>query len=127
MPSKVNLSIRGDWFWHEHENMGVRSPQNLMNIYLGSVGKRHHLQSQCAPTGVALSTRMMSESLKQLGDHLRRHLPEIWPNATCKASNTRSKGSVPDPCLWAQKLIDSDMWSAWITDDAVKHPKSSWN
>ncbi|MDR2472275.1 MAG: alpha-L-fucosidase [Tannerella sp.] len=43
IPSEVDVSIRPGWFWHEREDSLVRSPENLLKIYLESVGRGANL------------------------------------------------------------------------------------
>ncbi len=120
MPSEVDVSIRGGWFWHEHENMGVRPPQNLMDIYVGSVGRGATFNLNCPPDRRGRLHENDVESLKQLGEHLRGTFAKnLAHGAQTTASNIRGN----DPLYGPQKLLDADLWSAWITDDAVKTPE----
>ena len=60
------------------------------------------------------------ESLKQLGAHLRQTFAvNLAANATAKASNTRGN----DPAYGPDKMLDNDVWSAWVSDDAVTTPE----
>ena len=38
-PAEVDVSVRHSWFWHADENEQVRSPANLLKLYLTSVGR----------------------------------------------------------------------------------------
>lgn len=39
LPGECDVSIRPGWFWHEAENEKVRTPENLLDLYLNSVGR----------------------------------------------------------------------------------------
>jgi alpha-L-fucosidase len=39
LPGECDVSIRPGWFWHESENDRVRTPENLLDLYLKSVGR----------------------------------------------------------------------------------------
>lgn len=38
-PAEVNTSIRPGWFYHEYENVRVRTPDDLLDLYYRSVGR----------------------------------------------------------------------------------------
>lgn len=42
-PAETDVSIRPGWFWHPEESDQVRSPQNLFELYLTSVGRNSKL------------------------------------------------------------------------------------
>lgn len=48
IPAEVDVSIRPGWFWHEHENSRVRTPENLLKLYFDSVGRRGQPESERA-------------------------------------------------------------------------------
>jgi alpha-L-fucosidase len=39
MPAECDVSIRPGWFWHEAENAKVKTPQQLLDLHLVSVGR----------------------------------------------------------------------------------------
>lgn len=120
IPSEVDVSIRPGWFWHESQNLNVRSPQNLMNIYVGSVGKGAHFNLNVPPDARGLIHENDVASLRQLGEHLRETFDEnLAADAKPVASNVRGNEAAYGP----QKLLDDDPWSAWVTDDVVNTPQ----
>ena len=120
VPAEVNVSIRPGWFWHAGENSRVRSPENLMNIYMNSVGYGQTFILNITPDRRGRVYENDVESLRQLGEHLRLTFAKnLADGATAKASNIRGN----DPAYGADRLLDADKWSAWVSDDAVTTPE----
>lgn len=118
IPAEVDVSIRPGWFFHENEN--PRSPENLMQIYLDSVGHGATLNLNVPPDKRGLLHENDVESLKQLGAHLQQTFAvNLAANATAKASNTRGN----EPAYGPDKMLDNDIWSAWVSDDTVTTPE----
>jgi len=53
LPAECDVSIRPGWFYHAHEDDKVRTPANLMELYVASVGRGANLlvNLPVAPTG----------------------------------------------------------------------------
>ncbi|MBE7176720.1 MAG: alpha-L-fucosidase [Mucilaginibacter polytrichastri] len=49
VPAEVDVSIRPGWFFHEKENAQVRTPENLFDLYLSSVGRGSNLLLNIPP------------------------------------------------------------------------------
>lgn len=43
LPAECDVSIRPGWFYHQHEDDKVRTPENLMELYFASVGRGANL------------------------------------------------------------------------------------
>jgi len=43
LPAECDVSIRPGWFYHQHEDNQVRTPENLMDLYFASVGRGANL------------------------------------------------------------------------------------
>ncbi|MFZ9858879.1 MAG: alpha-L-fucosidase [Roseiflexaceae bacterium] len=43
IPAECDVSIRPGWFYHQHEDDKVRTPENLMELYFASVGRGANL------------------------------------------------------------------------------------
>ncbi|MFO1524270.1 MAG: discoidin domain-containing protein, partial [Kiritimatiellia bacterium] len=120
MPSEVDVSIRPGWFWHEAENTRVRSPENLMQIYLQSVGRGATFNLNVPPDRRGLLHENDVESLRQLGAHLRATFSaNLAAGAVAAAGNVRGG----EESYSADRLLDADPWSAWVTDDGVRTPE----
>jgi len=49
IPAECDVSIRPGWFWHAAEDIKVRTPQNLFDLYLKSVGRGANLLLNVPP------------------------------------------------------------------------------
>lgn len=115
LPAEVDVSIRPGWFWHQEQNPQVRTPENLMQIYLASVGLGQGMNLNVPPNRRGLVDDNDVVSLKAFGKHLRQTFAEnLAQGAVLKASEVR--GGDADT-YGPQNLLDADPWSAWITDD----------
>lgn len=57
IPAEVDVSIRPGWFWHDHENARVRTPENLLELYFNSVGRGANLNLNVPPDGAGASMK----------------------------------------------------------------------
>ncbi|MGB4647995.1 MAG: alpha-L-fucosidase, partial [Acetivibrionales bacterium] len=66
-PAEVNTSIRPGWFYHEEEDDKVRPLEELINIYLNSVGGNATFLLNIPPTKDGLFHENDVKRLKELG------------------------------------------------------------
>jgi alpha-L-fucosidase len=53
-PAECDVSIRPGWFWHPAEDAAVRTVENLLELYLASVGRNGGLLLNVPPTTAGL-------------------------------------------------------------------------
>ena len=70
-PAEVNTSIRPGWFWHESENPRVKPLEQLVRIYLNSVGGNATFLLNIPPDRRGLFSENDTERLRELGAFLR--------------------------------------------------------
>lgn len=63
IPAECDVSIRPGWFYHKKEDSLVKTPQQLFEIYLKSVGRGANLILNVPPDGRGLITQFDSASL----------------------------------------------------------------
>lgn len=63
IPAECDVSIRPGWFWRESENVRVKTPQQLFDIYLKSVGRGANLLLNVPPDNRGLISDADSASL----------------------------------------------------------------
>jgi len=113
-----DVSIRPGWFYHASEDSKVKSPERLMAIYLSCIGRGANLILNIPPDKRGQLHENDVTSLKLFGEHLKKTFARnLAKDAELTASNVRGGNSA---AYGPQKLIDTDQWSAWITDEDVK-------
>ncbi len=91
IPAECDVSIRPGWFYHAAEDTAVKSPQQLFDLYLKSVGRGASLLLNVPPDRRGLFTSYDSASL--LGFQKLRE--ESFSNNICReATATASRRSV---------------------------------
>lgn len=116
IPAEVDVSIRPGWFWHSHEDSLVKSPQQLFEIYLNSVGRGANLLLNIPPDKRGLIHENDANALlqwKQLRDEA------FGINLAAKAKVSTDTHRNNDAHFAAAKLTDNDPETFWSTDDDI--------
>lgn len=71
-PAEVNTSIRPGWFYHTYEDDKVRSVEDLMNVYINSVGGNATFLLNIPPTPQGLFHQNDVQRLKELGEEINK-------------------------------------------------------
>lgn len=111
----MDVSIRPGWFWHEHENSRVRTPENLLKLYFDSVGRGANLNLNVPPDRRG---RIHEEDKKSLAG-FRALLDELYSRNFASGARVESssswKGHGPEQVLdrkratyWAAAPEDKD-------------------
>ena len=86
-PAEVNTSIRPGWFWHESENNKVRPFEELMDIYMKSVGGNATFLLNIPPTNEGLFHENDVRRLGEIGEFIRNAFSDnIVPEADITAN-----------------------------------------
>ncbi len=102
-PAEVNTSIRPGWFWHEAENHQVKSLDQLIRIYLNSVGGNATFLLNIPPDRRGLFYETDVERLRELGAFLRRSFQR---NLMQEADRMTAPG--PENGHEVQKMVPKD-------------------
>ncbi len=117
------VSLEGDtpinkrgWFWHPGQQESVKSPEQLMQVYLDSVGRGANLILNLAPNREGELDAADVASL-QAFSRMRRELLAVdyARGASAAASEVRGK----DTRFGADKLTDGDIESYWCPEDGT--------
>ena len=115
------MSIRPGWFWHASQDDQVRSPANLMELYLASVGRGAKFLLNVPPDRRGRLHENDVASLRAFGAHLRATFAtNLAADARLEASDVRGDDDVR---YGPRHLLDDDRWSAWVTGDFVTTPR----
>lgn len=116
IPAEVNTSIRPGWFYHASEDSLVKTPQQLFDIYLKSVGRGSVLLLNIPPDNRGLFHENDLESLAGfkiiLDSVFARNLTK---NALISESSFRGNSSK----FSGANCIDGNKETYWTTDNSV--------
>lgn len=114
IPAEVDVSIRPGWFWHENENDKVKTPEQLFDIYLTSVGRGSTLLLNIPPDKRGLFHENDVKALQGFKEILKREFAHNKAlHAKVTADNTRGKQAAYS----AANITDGNANSYWATDD----------
>jgi alpha-L-fucosidase len=117
LPAEVDVSIRPGWFYHEAEDDRVRTPENLLKLYLESVGRGANLLLNLPPDKRGLIHENDVKALqgwKKLRDAAFSN--NLAAGAKASADSYRGKSGQ----YAAGNVTDGDRDTYWATDDGVK-------
>lgn len=116
IPGECDFSIRPGWFYHAAEDTKVKSPEQLFDIYLTSVGRGSNMLLNIPPDRRGLFHEKDVESLKGFKAILDKTFKNnLASKAKIWVSNTRGN----DKQFSGNNLIDGLFDSYWATDDDV--------
>jgi len=117
MPAEVDVSIRPGWFYHAKEDSLVKTPEQLFDIYLSSVGRGANLILNIPPDRRGLINEIDVASLqgwkKLIDDRFKINLAL---NKPVKASSIRGNALE----FSAEKVTDGKKETYWATNDQEK-------
>lgn len=117
VPAEVNTSIRPGWFYHAKEDAQVKTPQQLFELYLNSVGRGSTLLLNIPPDKRGLFHENDVKSL--LG--YKKLLDEAFKTDYAKDAKVTAdtyRGESLDYA--AANVTDGKKETYWTTDDNVK-------
>jgi len=116
IPAEVDVSIRPGWFYHASEDSLVKTPQQLFDIYLTSVGRGSTLLLNVPPDRQGHFHDNDVASLKGFKALLETEFKTNYSaGAPCTADSHR--GDLPH--FDAALLTDGNEETYWATDDGV--------
>jgi alpha-L-fucosidase len=118
VPAEVDVSIRPGWFWHESQDMKVRTPENLMELYYSSVGRNSNLLLNVPPDRRGLLHENDVRSLLAFRELREKEFAnELACSKKTRASGSRGRAYSPanvndgDPeTYWALKDGETSGW-----------------
>lgn len=120
LPAEADVSIRPGWFYHAAEDDQVRTPENLMELYLASVGRGSSFLLNLPPDQRGLIHENDVASLTAFGRHRRETFAtNLAAGATLTASNQRGGDAAYAPA----NLLDGSRDTYWASDDDQRTPE----
>lgn len=120
IPAECDVPLRPGWFYHPDQDNKVKTPDQLFDLYLKSVGRGACLNLGLSPNTDGLLHEHDVRSLKAFGDKIRSTFSRnLATDATLTASNIRNEDAAYD----TRNLVDDDRYSYWATDDAQTSPE----
>jgi alpha-L-fucosidase len=115
-PAETDVSIRPGWFYHAKEDDRVKSVQQLLDIYFGSVGRNSVLLLNLPPDRRGL---VHENDVRRLQE-FRKVLNAIFANDLASGAAARAdRVKDNNPVFAADKILDNDANTYWTTDDWV--------
>jgi alpha-L-fucosidase len=114
IPAEVDVSIRPGWFYHAKEDSLVKTPEQLFEIYLNSVGRGSNLILNVPPDRRGLINEIDVASLlgwKKLIDE--RFHTNLALNKPVKSSSVRGNAAAYEPSM----VTDGNKDTYWATND----------
>lgn len=116
LPAEVDVSIRPGWFYHAREDSLVKSPQELFDIYLTSVGRGSPLLLNVPPDRRGLIHETDVAALRGWRSMIDSvFADDLTAGATISADHYRGQHEDYAP----QLLLDDDPQTYWATDDGT--------
>ena len=116
MPAECDVSIRPGWFWHAAESAKVKSPEQLLALYLKSIGRGAGFLLNIPPDRRGQLDPRDLASLRGFAALRERSFGKnLLAGAKLFASNVRGASSSFAP----HHTLTPDLNTYWATDDTV--------
>jgi alpha-L-fucosidase len=110
-PAETDVSIRPGWFYHADQDEEVKTPEKLIDIYFGSVGRNSVLLLNVPPDKRGLIQENDIRSLREM----KRILDETF--SVNLAEGARVKATSEKKGHRAESILNADKTSFWTTPD----------
>jgi alpha-L-fucosidase len=121
VPAECDVSIRPGWFYHQHEDNQVKTPQQLVELYYASVGRGASFLLNLPPDRRGRIPDVDVESLRGFRRIIdATFTTNLAAGAHVNASNWRGGGR--DRRFAPVNVLDDSRITYWTTDDGVRTP-----
>lgn len=119
IPAECDVPHRPGWFYHPEQDLQVKGPNELFEIYLKSVGRGANMNLGLAPMPEGILHEHDVKSLEAFGEKLRNTFDKnLAKGADITASNVRGNSAKYD----TKHILDDDRYSYYASDDGVLDP-----
>ena len=119
VPAECDVSIRPGWFYHQHEDDQVKTPQQLVDLYYSSVGRGASFLLNLPPDRRG---RIHERDVRALQE-FRRVIDATFATnlaAGARVSASNSRGGGRDRNFRPGNVLDGSKITYWATDDGVR-------
>lgn len=117
IPAECDFPLRPGWFYHKDQDTKVKTPDQLFDIYMKSVGRGGDMNIGLAPMPSGILHDNDVKSLQAFGKKIKETFKTNFADhATIKASDVRGKNIKK---FGSQYIVDKDRYSYWATNDGV--------
>lgn len=121
IPAECDVPLRPGWFYHPEQDQQVKTPDQLFDLYLQSVGRGAAFNLGLAPMPEGLLHPSDVAALAGFGEKVKQTFAaNLAEGAEFTASNIRDGRSRH---FGPANLLDGDRYSYWATDDDVTSPE----
>lgn len=113
-PAEVNTSIRPGWFYHASEDDKVKSLEELLHVYEGSVGGNATFLLNLPPDRRGLIHENDVLRLRELGDAIRRRYSVNLASGASASASEATEGHGPEHTL------DGDRDTFWAPEKGTE-------
>lgn len=120
IPAECDVPHRPGWFYHPDQDSQVKTPDELFEIYLKSVGRGANMNLGLAPMPAGYLHANDVKSLEAFGRKVAKTFENnLAEGARIKASNVRGNADK----FGTKWLLDDDRYSYYASDDDVLEPE----
>lgn len=120
IPAECDVPHRPGWFYHPDQDNQVKTPDELFEIYLKSVGRGANMNLGLAPMPAGYLHANDVKSLEAFGRKVEKTFENnLAEGAQIKASNVRGNSDK----FGTKWLLDDDRYSYYASDDDVLEPE----
>ena len=114
LPAECDVSIRPGWYYHEKEDEKVKSLEELLDIYYGSVGRNANLL-----LNLPVDRRgLVHENDVQALQSLRKTLDETFARNLARGAKVSADSQRGEPFA-AGNVLDGDKTTYWCPEDGA--------
>ncbi|WP_164111323.1 MULTISPECIES: alpha-L-fucosidase [Sphingobacterium] len=119
IPAECDVPQRPGWFYHKNQDLKVKTPAQLFEIYLKSVGRGANMNLGLAPMPEGILHANDVLSLAAFGKKIEMTFSSnLAKNARATTSSNRGKSSE----FALSNLFDDDRYSYYAPDEGVLNP-----
>lgn len=117
IPAECDVPLRPGWFYHKDQDAKVKTPDQLFDIYIKSVGRGADMNLGLSPMPSGILHDNDVKSLQAFGVKIAETFKTNFAErASIKASDVRGKKIKK---FGPQYIVDKDRYSYWATNDEV--------